>query len=114
MIKVRNITINNITDLKTFLARKKLERAQKIASNELKIPSEAQPSQRPQNFQRANQKLSSGEISRKEFSLSLTDGKRNTAANGDRNQSRDSGLADRSQMRESGPTTDSDTSFVNP
>ena len=88
--------MKNITDLKTFLARKQLERAQKIQTNTvLQNQSEAQPSQGPQNFQRKHNMYSRGKITRTELSLSLTDGKPDNAANRDKNQSRDSGLADR-------------------
>ena len=59
--------INNVTDLKTFLAKKKLERAQKLSDNH---PSEEQPSRGPQNtFSRANQITHSGENSGKKLSL---------------------------------------------
>ena len=56
-----------------------------------------------------SQTYSSGEITRTKISLSLANGKPDIAANREKNQSRDLGLADRSQMRESEPTTDSDT-----
>ena len=107
--KKEKIVVNNIADLKTFLARKKLERAQKMSDIKFQNSSEAQPSQRPQNSQRARQTYSNGEITRTEISLSLADGKPDIAANRDKSQSRDLGLADRSQMRESEPTSDSDT-----
>ena len=91
--------MKNITDLKTFLARKQLERAQKIQTNTLsQNQSEAQPSQGPQNFhdfQRTQHMYSRGKITMTELSLSLTDGKPDNAANRDKNQSRVSGLADR-------------------
>ena len=88
--------MKNITDLKTFLARKQLERAQKIQTNiVLQNHSEAQPSQGPQNFQRKHNMYSRGKITGTELSLSLTEGKPDNAANRDRNKSRDSGLADR-------------------
>ena len=109
-IKKGKNVVNNIADLKTFLARKKLERAQKISTNiRFQNSSEAHPSQGPQNFKRVNHTHSSGEITRTKISLSLANGKPDIAANRDKNQSRDLGLADRSQMRESEPTTDSDT-----
>ena len=42
--KKKGKVINNVTDLKTFLAKKKLERAQKLSENH---PSEEQPSRGP-------------------------------------------------------------------
>ena len=96
--------VNNISDLKTFLAKKKLERAQKISSSN-NIPREAQPSPSPQVSHRARQKPRSGEISRIE--LSLEDG--TSLPRGETNLSWDLGLADKSQMRDSEPTRDSET-----
>ena len=87
--------VKNITDLKTFLARKRLESAQKIQTNiVLQNHSEAQPSQGPQNFQRNPNMYSRGKITGTELSLSLAEGKPDSAANREKNQSRDSGLAD--------------------
>ena len=102
--KNKKNNVNNITDLKAFLAKKKLELAQKIL-NSNNIPRVAQPSPSPQVSQRARQNSRSGEISRIE--LSLKDGI--SLPRGETNLSWDLGLADKSQMRDSEPTRDSET-----
>ena len=76
----RNV-VTNMTDLKLFLARKKLERAQKSPQiTRTSNPSEAQPSHRPQVSQRVHQTDQRGEISRIE--LSPTIGTTDIAAKG--------------------------------
>ena len=102
--KNKKNNVNNITDLKAFLAKKKLERAQKTLSSN-NIPREAQPSPSPQVSQRAHEISRSGEISRTE--LSLKDGI--SLPRGETNLSWDLGLADKSKMRDSEPTRDSET-----